>query len=36
MTRGMRGTVLYGADGETRAFLTDLLRVRRSLETVYQ
>jgi uncharacterized protein len=36
MTRGMRGTVLYAADAETRAFLADLVHVRRSLETVYE
>jgi uncharacterized protein len=36
MTRGMRGTILYAVDEETRAFLTDLVRVRRGLETVYE
>jgi DUF2075 family protein len=35
MTRGMRGTVLYAADPETRAFLADLVKVRRGLETTY-
>jgi uncharacterized protein len=35
MTRGMRGTVLYPVDPETRAFLSELVRVRRGLETVY-
>ncbi|GAA3350852.1 DUF2075 domain-containing protein [Amorphoplanes nipponensis] len=36
MTRGMRGTVLYAVDPGTRAFLTDLVHVRRGLETVYE
>jgi DUF2075 family protein len=36
MTRGMRGTVLFSADPETRDFLTDLVHVRRGLETVYE
>jgi hypothetical protein len=36
MTRGMRGTMLYAVDSDTRAFLADLVRVRRGLETVYQ
>ena len=35
MTRGMRGTVLFATDPATRAFLADLIHVRRSLETVY-
>ena len=36
LTRGMRGTVLYAVDPATRAFLADLVRVRRGPETVYQ
>jgi DUF2075 family protein len=35
MTRGMRGTILYAVDPETRCFLADLVQVRRGLETVY-
>ena len=35
MTRGMRGTILYAADAETRAFLADHVHVQRRLETVY-
>jgi DUF2075 family protein len=35
MTRGMRGTILYAADAETRGFLADLVHVHRGLETVY-
>jgi DUF2075 family protein len=35
MTRGMRGSVLYATDPATRAFLADLIRVRRGLETIY-
>ena len=36
MTRGMRGTILYAADAETRAFLAGLVSVVHGLETVYQ
>lgn len=36
MTRGMRGTILYAVDPDTRALLADLVHVRRRLETVYQ
>ncbi len=36
MTRGMRGTVLYSTDAETRAWLGSLIRVKRGLETVYE
>jgi DUF2075 family protein len=36
MTRGMRGTILYSTDPETRAFLAGLVHVHRGLETVYQ
>ena len=36
MTRGMRGTIIYATDAETRAFLTGLVRVQRGLETVYR
>jgi DUF2075 family protein/DNA replication protein DnaC len=36
MTRGMRGTILYAADPQTRAFLTGLVHVRQGLGTVYE
>jgi uncharacterized protein len=36
MTRGMRGTILYSADAETRTYLANLINVRRGLETVYR
>ena len=36
MTRGMRGTILYAVDPETRALLTTLVQTHRSLETVYK
>ncbi|MEW2442869.1 DUF2075 domain-containing protein [Micromonospora marina] len=36
MTRGMRGTILYSTDAETRAWLDSLIRVKRDLETVYE
>ena len=36
LTRGMRGTMIYATDRETREFLTGLVRVRRGLETVYE
>ncbi|MEV4709437.1 DUF2075 domain-containing protein [Actinoplanes sp. NPDC049316] len=36
MTRGMRGTIVYASDAETRAFLNRLVHVRRGLETVYE
>ncbi|MEU4422069.1 DUF2075 domain-containing protein [Actinoplanes sp. NPDC024001] len=36
MTRGMRGTVVYAADEETRAFLRGLVQIHRGLETVYE
>ncbi|MER7333545.1 MULTISPECIES: DNA/RNA helicase domain-containing protein [unclassified Micromonospora] len=36
LTRGMRGTVLYSTDAETREFLASLVRLTRSLETVYE
>lgn len=35
MTRGMRGTILYAADPQTRALLANLIQVHRGLETVY-
>ncbi len=35
MTRGMRGTILFAVDAETRAFLADHVHVQRGLETVY-
>jgi hypothetical protein len=36
MTRGMRGTMLYSTDPETRDYLAKLVQVRRGLETVYE
>ena len=36
MTRGMRGTVLYSTDTETREWLDSLIRVQRGLEPVYE
>ncbi|MGC4791744.1 DNA/RNA helicase domain-containing protein [Micromonospora sp. DT178] len=36
MTRGMRGTLLYSTDPETREWLASLVRVERGLETVYE
>ncbi|MEU4692307.1 DUF2075 domain-containing protein [Actinoplanes sp. NPDC023714] len=36
LTRGMRGTIVYSADEETRDFLRGLVRVSRGLETVYR
>jgi uncharacterized protein len=36
MTRGMRGTIIYAADPETRALLADLVHVHRGLETIYK
>ncbi|HEY0696271.1 MAG TPA: DUF2075 domain-containing protein, partial [Micromonospora sp.] len=36
LTRGMRGTVLYATDPETRDYLRDLVRVTRAPETVYE
>ncbi|MEU5550080.1 DUF2075 domain-containing protein [Micromonospora sp. NPDC047793] len=36
MTRGMRGTVLYSTDPETRDYLASLLDVRRPVETTYE
>jgi len=36
MTRGMRGTILYSTDAETRAWLGSLIRVERGLETIYE
>jgi hypothetical protein len=36
MTRGMRGTIVYSTDPETRAYLAGLVHVQRSLETVYE
>ncbi|MEU9510191.1 DUF2075 domain-containing protein [Micromonospora sp. NPDC048170] len=36
MTRGMRGTMLYSTDPETRDWLASLIRVQRGLETVYE
>ena len=36
LTRGMRGTIVYSTDAETRAFLAGLVHPRRSLETVYE
>ncbi|GGO30244.1 DUF2075 domain-containing protein [Micromonospora parathelypteridis] len=36
LTRGMRGTVLYATDPETREFLRDLVRVRRAPEIRFE
>jgi DUF2075 family protein len=36
LTRGMRGTMIYATDPETREYLTDLIRPRRGLETRYE
>ncbi|MEO3924682.1 DUF2075 domain-containing protein [Micromonosporaceae bacterium B7E4] len=36
MTRGMRGTMLYSTDPETRDYLATLVQIRRGLETVYE
>ncbi|MFG1777762.1 DNA/RNA helicase domain-containing protein [Micromonospora sp. NPDC049048] len=36
MTRGMRGTLLYSTDPETREWLASLVRAERGLETVYE
>lgn len=36
LTRGMRGTVLYATDPETREYLRDLVRVRRAPEIRFE
>jgi hypothetical protein len=36
MTRGMRGTMVYATDTETRDYLATLIRSRRPVETRYQ
>ncbi|TDB93738.1 DUF2075 domain-containing protein, partial [Micromonospora fluostatini] len=36
LTRGMRGTVLYATDPETRKHLRELVRVDRDPETRYE
>jgi hypothetical protein len=36
LTRGMRGTMIYSTDAETRDYLHRLVRVHRELEVVYQ
>nr|WP_258544715.1 DUF2075 domain-containing protein [Micromonospora provocatoris] len=36
MTRGMRGTILYSTDPETRAYLASLVHVKRLVETTYE
>ncbi|SCG69963.1 DUF2075 domain-containing protein [Micromonospora inositola] len=36
MTRGMRGTILYSTDPETRAYLAALVHVKRLVETTYE
>lgn len=36
MTRGMRGTIVYATDAETRTYLANLIRPRRSLEIRYE
>ncbi|MGK5519015.1 DNA/RNA helicase domain-containing protein [Micromonospora sp. URMC 107] len=36
MTRGMRGTLLYSTDPETREYLASLVQAHRGVETVYE
>ncbi len=36
LTRGMRGTMLYSTDPETRDYLAEMVRPRRGLETRYE
>ncbi|MEV4630430.1 DUF2075 domain-containing protein [Micromonospora sp. NPDC049523] len=36
LTRGMRGTMLYSTDPETRDYLAKLVQPRRTLETLYE
>ncbi|MEU4558658.1 DUF2075 domain-containing protein [Actinoplanes sp. NPDC023936] len=36
LTRGMRGTIVYAADPETRTFLRHLVRVRHEPEVTYE
>ncbi|MGC1213775.1 MAG: DUF2075 domain-containing protein [Micromonospora sp.] len=36
MTRGMRGTILYSTDPETRDYLVSLIDLQRSVETMYE
>ncbi|MGW4295839.1 DNA/RNA helicase domain-containing protein, partial [Micromonospora chersina] len=36
MTRGMRGTILYSTDPETRSYLASLVDVKRLVETTYE
>jgi len=34
--RGMRGTIVYATDPETRMFLAGLVQVNRELDVVYR
>jgi DUF2075 family protein len=36
MTRGMRGTMVYATDAETREYLAKLVTIRHGLKTVYR
>ncbi|MEO3769014.1 DUF2075 domain-containing protein [Micromonospora sp. B9E7] len=36
LTRGMRGTIVYSTDAETREYLASLIKVIRPVETVYE
>lgn len=36
LTRGLRGTIVYSTDQETRTFLSRLVQLRRGLETTYE
>ena len=36
LTRGMRGTMIYATDPETREYLAGLVRPLRGLETLYE
>jgi hypothetical protein len=36
LTRGMRGTLIYSTDPETRAYLAELIQPKRGLETRYE
>ncbi|MDG4781955.1 DUF2075 domain-containing protein [Micromonospora sp. WMMD961] len=36
LTRGMRGTIVYSTDAETREYLASLVKVIRPVETVYE
>jgi hypothetical protein len=36
LTRGMRGTVIYATDTETREYLRQFIKPKRGLETRYE